>query len=393
MKNAIPYILIVIAIQACSHKKTNQQSHFNSEEIKIVNMPENYTFESNISTIFNQVEYIPLETSKECHLVMPLKAAFHNNHFFILDFLRGLYVFDQMGNYSHQIGKIGRGPGEFIEIRDFDFDEKGNVLILDYKRILRYRPDGKYLDNYLEFDFATNDFYCNPYQFVFVQPLSFYIWGGTMGIEKEAKDHFAMYKMDDSKLVKNYFPLKYKLEDKQHRFLRCGGEILINPVVGNDTINSIINGDLFAKYFVKFKQGVDAKTIPNKLNSLSDFGLDLLNSRDISHNMSNPLETQNWLSFEFTYRRNSVITLFDKRNNKVYTIKSYGIDQKKSEKLMHYTFDFMYDDSFCSMVSAKEFLQINENLKEPGNTPKYINLNGKSVNINDNHVIIKYKPF
>ncbi len=392
MKNAF-FLIAIIVFQACSLKKTNQQSNINSEQIKVINMPEKYNYVSNISSVFRQVEYIPLETSKECHLVMPLKAAFHNNHFFILDFLRGLYVFDQMGNYSHQIGKIGRGPGEFIEIRDFDFDEKGNVLILDYKRILRYSPDGKYLDKYLGFDFATNDFFCNPYQFVFVQPLSFYIWGGTMGIEKEAKDHFAMYKMDDSKLVKNYFPLKYKLEDKQHRFLRCGAEILINPVVGNDTIYSIINGDLFAKYFVKFKHGADAKTIPNKLNSLSDFGLDLLNSRDISHNMSNPLETQNWLSFEFTYRRNSVITLFNKRNNKIYTIKSYGIDQKKSEKLMHYTFDFMYDDSFCSMVSASEFLTIEKGMNNPKVSIDFINVYDKLVNANDNHVILKYKPF
>ncbi len=393
MKNLFLYMVLMTVVQACGFKKTKQHSNVQSGEIKIINMPENYTYESNINSIFNQVEYIPLETSKDCNMANPKKAAFRNMHYYILDFRRGLYVFDNKGNYLHQIGKIGRGPGELIEINDFDFDEKGNVLILDYKRILRYRPDGKYLDKYLEFDFATNDFYCNPYQFVFVQPLSFYIWGGTMGIEKVAKDHFAMYKMDDSKLVKNYFPLKYKLDDKQHRFLRCGGEILINPVVGNDTIYSIINGDLFAKYFVKFKHGVDAKTIPNQLNSLSDFGFDIFNNNKISYDILNPLETQNWLSFTFTHRKNRVITLFDKRKNRIYTIKGFSSAQNKSEILMPYFFHFMQDSSFCSIVSAKEFLTIKEGFNKSERTVKLININGKLVNINDNHVIMKYKPY
>ena len=155
MKKILLFITTIIVFQSCNFKKSNLQPNIRSDKIKIINMPETYQYESNLSLILEKIEYIPLATSKECHLVMPLKTAFHNNHFFILDFLRGLYVFDQKGTYSHQNGKIGRGPGEFIEIRDFDFDEKGNVLILDYNRILRYRPDGNYLDKYLEFDFVT----------------------------------------------------------------------------------------------------------------------------------------------------------------------------------------------------------------------------------------------
>lgn len=393
MKNAIPYILIMIAIQACSHKKTNQQSHINSEEIKIVNMPEKYTFESNISTIFKQVEYIPLETSKDCFLVNPLKAAYNNMHYYILDFRRGLYVFDNKGNYLHQIGKIGRGPNEFIEINDFDFDDQGNVLILDYKRILRYNPDGKIIDKFSEFDFMKNEFYCNPYQFAFIDKSSFYVWGGTLGINDTKADHFAMYRMNNNNLVSGFFPLKYKLSDKQHRFLRCGQEILIDPILGNDTIYSIIEGNVYAKYFIKFKYGVEEKTIPNQLSSLSDFGFEIFNNNNISYDILNPLESPNWLSFTFTYRKNRVITLFDKRKNRIYTIKGFSSERNKSEILMPYYFHFMHDNSFCSMVTAREFLTIKEGINKLEGSVNLINLNGKLVNINDNHIILKYKPF
>lgn len=391
MRNIYLFITISIVIQACSSKESNLQCAISSDQLSIIRMPDSYTYETNLNSIFEQVEYIPLESSKDCHLVNPRKAAFRDNRYYILDFRRGLYVFDKDGNYLHKIGMHGRGPGEIMDINDFDFDEQGNVLILDYKRILRYSSDGKFLDIYSKFDFTEDDFYANLYQFAFISPSNFYVWSGTLGIKEQKENHFAMYYMNNGKLVKGFFPLRYKLSDKQHRFIRSTSEILITPVLGNDTIYSINEDEVLAKYDIKFKHNIEGNSIPSKIKSLSTFGLEAFNNEKVSYNIMNPLETQSWLSFAFTHKKTRVITLYNKKSDAIHTLKGFRPNTAKSSILMPYYFHFMHDDYFCSIIPAREFLLIDEGITKSQYPIKYINNGTGIVKQNDNHVIIKYK--
>lgn len=100
-----------------------------------------------LSDIVKKIEYIPLETSKECLLSGNLKLLFHNKSIFIKD-KKALYEFDNSGNFKRKIGKNGNGPGEYGMVFGFTVSpEHSELLLVAYpsKKILVYDLEsGKY---------------------------------------------------------------------------------------------------------------------------------------------------------------------------------------------------------------------------------------------------------
>lgn len=69
------------------------------------------------------------------------KLKVNHDKIYILDTkLRSLTVYDLQGNFIGQIGRRGQGPKEYVNLSDFDVDDKGNVFVLDARlnKLLRY---------------------------------------------------------------------------------------------------------------------------------------------------------------------------------------------------------------------------------------------------------------
>lgn len=104
-----------------------------------------------LSSLIKNVHVVPLETKGEILIGRINKLLIHNNQLFILDmtFAKSLFVFNKDGSFSHKIGSIGKGPGEYINISDFSIDTKNNVIyILDshsQKVNLHDTATGKYI--------------------------------------------------------------------------------------------------------------------------------------------------------------------------------------------------------------------------------------------------------
>jgi hypothetical protein len=79
-----------------------------------------------IDEVFENFEYIPLETSDESIFGRINKLILYNHQFFILDNakMKKVFVFNDDGSYSHTIGIVGKGPGEYTHIEDFAIDEE-----------------------------------------------------------------------------------------------------------------------------------------------------------------------------------------------------------------------------------------------------------------------------
>jgi len=111
----------------------------------------------------DKIIYIPLETTERCLIGDITKIMFHNNYFYIADFIysKAVYVFDLDGKFVNRIGIYGKGPGEVIEPRDFDLDEEGNIYLYDNmsKKIVLYSVKGEVLKvfdvpiRFMEFSF------------------------------------------------------------------------------------------------------------------------------------------------------------------------------------------------------------------------------------------------
>ncbi len=101
-----------------------------------------------LSSIATDIEYIPLETSKECLLADPdnLRVTITENYIAVNS--GGLKLFDRNGHFLRGIGSRGKGPLEYISGSRYVINEKGEriyILDADTKRVLTYGLDGKYL--------------------------------------------------------------------------------------------------------------------------------------------------------------------------------------------------------------------------------------------------------
>jgi hypothetical protein len=102
------------------------------------------------SNFFNSCKIVPLETNDSCLIGQIDEIHISNNELFILDSrsAKGLFVFNQRGEFIRKIGKLGRGPGEYRNPSTFKLNEKGKeIYILDrnYQEIYRYSYTGRYL--------------------------------------------------------------------------------------------------------------------------------------------------------------------------------------------------------------------------------------------------------
>ncbi|MDR0560663.1 MAG: 6-bladed beta-propeller [Prevotellaceae bacterium] len=91
--------------------------------------------EIKITELFDEFEYVTLETSDESIFGNIDKLTIYDNKFFILDNAKTkkVFVFHNDGTFSHTIGTIGQAPGEYTNIEDFTIDEEQQrVIILSY---------------------------------------------------------------------------------------------------------------------------------------------------------------------------------------------------------------------------------------------------------------------
>ncbi len=129
----IPFCLLLTSCKSSSQQETKSK-------VKEVTLPYIIDIEKNIdkvkelpvSLIANSLEYIPLETNKSCLLKRVDKLSFTDSFIFISDFNK-LLQFDRKGKFIRQIGKNGKGPGEYVYVMAFSVNEqKSKIYIRDY---------------------------------------------------------------------------------------------------------------------------------------------------------------------------------------------------------------------------------------------------------------------
>ncbi len=103
-------------------------------------------------------EVIPLETIDESIISYIERVKTYNNRFYIQDReQKVIFIFDENGKYINKINRLGRGPGEYIYINDFDI-YNDYIYILSVPKILRYDLNGKYIDCIEELDDSYYNF-------------------------------------------------------------------------------------------------------------------------------------------------------------------------------------------------------------------------------------------
>jgi hypothetical protein len=106
-----------------------------------------------LSDIVESVDYIPLETNDNCLLktISPYHFIVSENHILIKS-QSTLYLFNRSGKFIAQIGRVGQGPGEYLEHHVFPLymDEINQKIIIHttyLNRLMYFDFKGKFIQS------------------------------------------------------------------------------------------------------------------------------------------------------------------------------------------------------------------------------------------------------
>jgi hypothetical protein len=123
---------------------------------------------------FSSIEIIPLETLPDVLIAGVGKMIVHQDMYYTLDPTQSIIsVFDQTGKFLFKIDKKGKGPGEYLFIRDFNINPfSGNLELLEPEgRVHIYDLSGNHIDtkrvNYPDFRVVHHFAALNDHTYVF----------------------------------------------------------------------------------------------------------------------------------------------------------------------------------------------------------------------------------
>ncbi|MFA5816161.1 MAG: 6-bladed beta-propeller [Bacteroidales bacterium] len=116
-----------------------------------------------LNTLLSDFKLIQLEGAVGCYIKEASRIRFLEDKIYIFDNVQNaLFMFNENGNFIKQIIQRGKGPGEAIDVVDFDIDRKNKrllVLELIKKELLVYNLDGIFQFS-LKNDFQSFYFSC-----------------------------------------------------------------------------------------------------------------------------------------------------------------------------------------------------------------------------------------
>lgn len=145
MKKIRPIILFSICLifNSCSKQKTPGSTPPEISEI-IQNA-------NSFDDIFKKTGTVTLKPDT-AHLIGGVSCMIRlsNGNIVVADNLGNqLLLFDNKGSFIKQIGRMGKGPGEYLQMSDILHDKNDNILLFsnNLQRVIEYKSDGSYINS------------------------------------------------------------------------------------------------------------------------------------------------------------------------------------------------------------------------------------------------------
>ena len=142
MKTFLYTILFIFCVSCGSHKSSSSGS--DASVIKADGKLSDH--------IEVQEKYLLLDTIAEAQIMTPWKILKSSDGSIWINDRRGgkLIAFTPEGKWKQTFSKSGQGPGEYINLSDFDITRKGEIYILDSRldKIMVYDKNGDFLKDF-----------------------------------------------------------------------------------------------------------------------------------------------------------------------------------------------------------------------------------------------------
>ncbi|MDP3443581.1 MAG: 6-bladed beta-propeller, partial [Ignavibacteria bacterium] len=148
-------LIFIAATLSCGHKNRIKIEDVNQNSIQKKGTPQCLDLENAIkgeydsqplNTFIDTVKYIALETNQACLVGRINKVLYYKDCFYVGNF-NVLLKFNSKGKFICQIGKKGKGPREYLQMRDVII-HSDSIYINGRHKILVFNLDGEYLTEF-----------------------------------------------------------------------------------------------------------------------------------------------------------------------------------------------------------------------------------------------------
>lgn len=355
----------LITLTSCNSRKYNAQ--FSNEEVENMQLQQSeilIPIDDSIQTIdlnpFINVErfdfgnivsstkVIKLETTSKSIVGGIYKVIVTNSNIYIYDTYKGgsVIIFDNNGRYVKRLVS-GNGPGELYRVWDMEYDYNNNELyVYQHPFLVIYDSIGNYLrDTKLPLGFYNFKITNDGYIFRCIHNDANYHMG-------EYHKYTLILTDKNFKVQKVAFPTIPDTKLVGYSYLFNFGNDYIVTTPFTDTIYTLSNGKLQAKYSLQYKNNLDKKYINYEKH---DKLMEYIGANNIYYHLGTHLETNNYSAFFLDNRNGRTIVYMNKTNSNMLGGCGHKID---AHHLPYICYPInTYNDYFVSLVLPHDYKQ------------------------------------
>lgn len=331
-----------------------------------------------------EIDVIPLETSADA-IMDQIQLILYKNGKFYFKSIRGttIYIFDRTGKFLHRFDHNGKGPGEYIQVNDFQVDNNGRIIVLNLDDVKIYDSTYRFVEERSNCMFEG--FY--PIQFYLDSLGNMYAWNISY-MTRNPDNIDRLFTFDsECKLIESRIRLPHQ-DPFAQRFYDYGGTVLVEPSKLDYDIFEIVDGHIRTKYTIDFgphsipekyhSQHIEHKSDPDLMERIGGSGG--------FYYVSYPIESKDFFVFEATRLQQLYSFLYDKQLKNCYCMPYDKQDPFKFILARGYM-----DDRFFGLVEAPHFLNRLENIDPEKKEEILAKLGGCKIDETSNPIVVTWK--
>ncbi len=273
-----------------------------------INVVDPIPSKKNLASCLADISYTVLETNDNSLIVEPAEAFHIKERFYIVDGkTSSVKVFNNAGKYLFDVGRIGKGPGEFLNISDarLSSDKKRLLLFSNNSRgIYEYDLDGKFLRK------TTLNFFASHFCLLSDNEMAFYT---NYNVSLDSGPYNLLVTNSQGDINEKYFYFgKHEIPSFAFTgFLRSSKTSRLYANAFSDTVFEIKKGKISPKYIYDFGRS----RIP--LKAMADYAYK--GAPNISYLGNQVLETNEAVFFDYFYKKRKRFGIYKKTTNEVLT--------------------------------------------------------------------------
>ncbi len=157
---------------------------------------------TNIGDLIDDFEIIPLETTENNVIGLVGQIEVMNDNLMVSDKQsRKIFAFDRQGNFKHAVGKVGKGPGEYVSFSGFTTTPDKSALVVNYmekRSLMYYSPDGNFI--------KMSKVPIKGHLVAFINDSTIAVHSGRMGYNGDSESYFELWMTNElGKVIDSLF--------------------------------------------------------------------------------------------------------------------------------------------------------------------------------------------